>query len=91
MALLEVKNLNKSFGELHVLKGINFSVEQGETVSVIGPSGGGKTTLLRCMNFLEIPSYGCISVNGEALFDSEENRKQSDGDLRHNKIGRAHV
>ena len=86
MALLEVKNLNKSFGELHVLKDINFSVEQGETVSVIGPSGGGKTTLLRCMNFLEIPSSGLISVNGEDLYDSDKNRKQSDSDLRHNRL-----
>ena len=86
MALLEVKNLNKSFGELHVLKDISFVVEQGETVSIIGPSGGGKTTLLRCMNFLEIPSSGLISVNGDALFDSSENKKQSETDLRHNRL-----
>ena len=53
MALLEVKDLYKSFESLQVLRGISFSLEQGETLSVIGPSGGGKTTLLRCMNFLE--------------------------------------
>ncbi len=86
MALLEVRNLNKSFGELHVLKDISFDVEQGETVSIIGPSGGGKTTLLRCMNFLEIPTSGLISVNGQALFDSEENKKHTDTDLRHNRL-----
>ena len=86
MALLEVKNLNKSFGELHVLKDINFTVDEGETVSVIGPSGGGKTTLLRCMNFLEIPSSGLISVNGSTLFDSAEAKTQSDSELRHNRL-----
>ena len=57
MALLEVRDLHKSFDELEVLKGISFSMERGETLSVIGPSGGGKTTLLRCMNFLEMPDY----------------------------------
>ncbi|MBQ7895023.1 MAG: amino acid ABC transporter ATP-binding protein [Oscillospiraceae bacterium] len=86
MALLEVKNLNKSFGELHVLKDINFTVEQGETVSVIGPSGGGKTTLLRCMNFLETPSSGFISVGGQPLFDSDNPKKSSESDIRHNRL-----
>ncbi len=86
MALLEVKNLNKSFGELHVLKDINFTVEEGETVSVIGPSGGGKTTLLRCMNFLEIPTSGLISVNGNSLYDSADSRTQSDSELRRNRL-----
>ncbi len=86
MALLEVKNLNKSFGELHVLKDINFTVDQGETVSVIGPSGGGKTTLLRCMNFLEIPTSGLISVNGNALYNSADNATQNDSQLRRNRL-----
>lgn len=58
MALLEVKDLYKSFDSLQVLRGISFSLEQGETLSVIGPSGGGKTTLLRCMNFLGLPDSG---------------------------------
>ena len=58
MALLEVKDLRKSFDELEVLKGISFSMERGETLSVIGPSGGGKTTLLRCINFLERADQG---------------------------------
>ena len=52
MALLEVTNLHKNFDQLQVLKGISFSLEKGQTLSVIGPSGGGKTTLLRCLNFL---------------------------------------
>lgn len=72
MALLEVKNLYKSFDKLEVLKGISFSMEEGETISVIGPSGGGKTTLLRCLNFLEMPTGGSISVNGEEIFSSDK-------------------
>ncbi len=52
MALLEVNNLQKSFGELQVLKGVSFSMEQGETLSIIGPSGGGKSTFLRCLILL---------------------------------------
>jgi len=86
MALLEVKNLYKSFDKLQVLKGIDFSMEKGETVSVIGPSGGGKTTLLRCLNFLEMPSAGFISVNGEALFDSNDDRTLSESEIRRKRL-----
>ena len=53
MAFLEVKNYTKKFGENEVLKGISFSLEKGEVLAIIGSSGGGKTTLLRCLNFLE--------------------------------------
>ena len=53
MKILEIKDLYKSFGKTEVLKGVNFSMEEGEVVSVIGSSGSGKTTLLRCINFLE--------------------------------------
>ena len=63
MAILEVKNLKKSFGELEVLKGIDFSLEKGDVMAVIGSSGNGKTTLLRCINFLENPNEGEIIVN----------------------------
>ena len=86
MALLEVKALCKSFDELKVLRGVSFSMEQGETLSIIGPSGGGKTTLLRCMNFLEIPSSGRISVNGETLFDSAGQRTLSESEIRRNRL-----
>ncbi len=71
MAFLEINNLHKSFGRHEVLKGINFSLEKGEVLSIIGSSGGGKTTLLRCLNFLEIPSEGTISVNGNVIFDAQ--------------------
>ena len=86
MALLEVKDLYKSFESLQVLRGISFSLEQGETLSVIGPSGGGKTTLLRCMNFLGLPDSGSISVSGETLFDSGSGKTLSDADIRRNRL-----
>jgi polar amino acid transport system ATP-binding protein len=86
MSLLEVKDLRKSFDSLDVLKGISFSMEQGETLSVIGPSGGGKTTLLRCLNFLEMPDSGFISVNGETLFDSGREKGLTDDEIRQNRL-----
>ncbi len=69
MSFLEVKNISKSFGKTKVLKDVSFSLEEGEVLSVIGSSGGGKTTLLRCLNFLEIPDGGFITVDGDLLFD----------------------
>jgi ABC-type polar amino acid transport system ATPase subunit len=56
--VLEVTNLHKSFGDLHVLRGLDLTVQRGETVAVIGPSGKGKSTLLRCINLLETPEVG---------------------------------
>ena len=85
MALLEVENLKKSFGSLEVLKGISFSMEQGETLSVIGPSGGGKTTLLRCMNFLEIADAGTIKVGGKTIFNPQEG-SLSESQIRANRL-----
>lgn len=72
MALLQVENLCKSFDKLEVLKGISFSMNEGETVSLIGPSGGGKTTLLRCLNFLEMPTSGSVTVKGEKIFSPDK-------------------
>jgi len=86
MAFLEVKDLYKNFDKVQVLKGLSFSMEQGETVSVIGPSGGGKTTLLRCLNFLETPTAGFIGVNGETLFDSTKPHTMSESEIRKNRL-----
>lgn len=82
MALLDVKNIYKSFGKTNVLKGIDLSLEEGETLALIGSSGSGKTTLLRCLNFLETPDKGTITVNGETLFDASVQKKLSDEEIR---------
>ena len=72
MAVLEVRNLKKHFGSLDVLKGVSFSLEKGQVLAIIGSSGGGKSTLLRCLNFLETPDEGEIIVNGKQLLSASE-------------------
>ena len=72
---LEVRGLCKSFGNVNVLKGVDFSLGRGEILTIIGSSGSGKTTLLRCLNFLELADAGTISVAGEELFVGEEFKK----------------
>jgi len=67
MKMISVENLHKSFGDLEVLKGINFNVERGEIVTIIGPSGSGKSTLLRCLIHLETADKGSISFLGEYI------------------------
>lgn len=67
--IIEIKHLNKSFGTNEVLKDINFHVNKGEVVSIIGSSGSGKSTMLRCINLLEKPSGGEILYNGENILD----------------------
>ena len=69
MAILEVAQLEKSFGGTKVLRDISFSLEEGQALSIIGSSGSGKTTLLRCLNFLETPDSGRIAVQGRNLLD----------------------
>lgn len=75
MKALEVKNLSKSFGNLEVLKSVSFSLEKGEVLSIIGSSGGGKTTLLRCINFLEKANDGEIYVNDELVYKANSQNK----------------
>ncbi|WP_433327256.1 amino acid ABC transporter ATP-binding protein [Spirillospora sp. CA-294931] len=65
--MVEIRELHKSFGDLEVLKGIDFTVERGQVICVIGPSGSGKSTLLRCVNLLEQPTAGKVFVEGEEL------------------------
>lgn len=69
--VIEIKHLSKSFGNHEVLKDIDFSVNKGEVVSIIGSSGSGKSTLLRCINLLEKPSGGEIIYNGENMLDQK--------------------
>ena len=72
MMILQVNNLKKGFGSTDVLKGVSFSLEQGQVLAIIGSSGSGKTTLLRCLNFLETADEGEIIVNGKQLLSSSE-------------------
>ena len=80
--LIETVELCKKFGELEVLKGISERIYKGEVVSVIGPSGGGKSTFLRCLNLLEIPTSGKVFFEGAEL-----DAKSTDLDAYRRKIG----
>ena len=80
--MITVKNLSKSFGDLEVLKQIDYHVERGECVVVIGPSGSGKSTFLRCLNRLEEPTGGEIIFDGQNILD-----KKSDINKIRQKLG----
>ena len=82
MAVLEVKNIQKSFAGTQVLKGVSFSLEKGQVLAIIGSSGSGKTTLLRCLNFLETPDEGEILVNGNLL----TGQNLTDAQIRQNRL-----
>ena len=69
--ILQTRNLKKNFGKLEVLKGISVDIRKGEVVSIIGPSGGGKSTFLRCLNLLEIPDEGQIFYQGQDITDKK--------------------
>ena len=86
MPILEVKNIKKSFGKTEVLKGVSFSMEQGDVIAIIGSSGSGKTTLLRCINFLETATNGQIYVDGECIFDADKNEKLTQKELRRRQL-----
>ena len=81
MAILEVEHLEKRFGGTPVLQDVSFTLEQGQTLAILGSSGSGKTTLLRCLNALEQPDAGCIRVAGETLFDGGVRTAQRGGRL----------
>lgn len=74
--ILKIENLKKKYKDKEVLKGINFSVKKGEVISIIGPSGGGKSTLLRCINLLETPTSGNIYFKDEKISATEKYRQQ---------------
>ena len=69
--MVEVEDLHKHFGPLHVLRGIKLSVAKGEVVCIIGPSGSGKSTLLRCVNHLEVAEQGRIKIDGKLVYREE--------------------
>ena len=72
MRKIEAKNICKNFEDLEVLKGIDMTVDEGEVVAIIGPSGGGKSTFLRCLNKLETINKGTILIDGETLVSTDE-------------------
>ena len=72
--MIKVKNLQKSFGKLEVLKGINETINDHEVVSIIGPSGSGKSTFLRCLNLLEMPTKGELYYDDKLIFKKESSR-----------------
>ncbi|NLW65589.1 MAG: amino acid ABC transporter ATP-binding protein, partial [Clostridiales bacterium] len=86
MPVLEVRKLQKNFGELEVLTDIDFSLDKGETIAIIGSSGSGKTTLLRCLNFLEHPDGGSISVNGKVIFDALDPVTKTESEIRKKRL-----
>ena len=77
--ILNVQGVEKSFGSLHVLKGVSLSAEAGDVVSILGASGSGKSTFLRCLNFLEVPDRGRIEIDGTAVEMSGPGRKGRSG------------
>ena len=86
MKILEIKNLRKSFGKTEVLKGVSFSMEEGQVLSIIGSSGSGKTTLLRSINFLEEADFGEIFVDGKCIYDGSQNKKLTSAEIRKNQL-----
>ena len=82
MEMIKTVDLHKSFGDLHVLTGVNETIHKGEVVSIIGPSGGGKSTFLRCLNLLETPEQGHIFFEGEEITG-----KKVDIDKHRQKMG----
>ena len=86
MAILEVKHIEKHFGNTKVLKDVSFSLDAGNTLAIIGSSGSGKTTLLRCLNFLETPDNGTISVHDIVIFDASLPASENEKDLRRKRL-----
>ena len=82
MSILKIDNLTKNFGKAEVLKGVNFSMEEGEVISIIGASGSGKTTLLRCINFLEWADSGKIYLDEKVIYDGNNDKKLKAKEIR---------
>lgn len=81
MALLEIKDIRKSFGNLNVLNGMDLTVNKGDVIAILGPSGSGKTTLLRCINYLETADAGNMIFNGKS-YDLSNTSKKDIAQLR---------
>lgn len=86
MSILDVRGIYKSFGKTEVLKGIDFSLKQGQVLSIIGSSGSGKTTLLRCLTFLERAEQGVVTVNDDVIFDASESTRLTAAEQRRRQL-----
>ena len=86
MALLEASGIGKNFEDTKVLKDISLTLEKGEALAIIGSSGSGKPTLLRCLNFLERPDTGVIKVNGETMWDAADPATQRESEIRKKRL-----
>jgi len=86
MTILEVEKLTKRFGTSEVLSEVSFSLNEGESLAIIGASGSGKTTLLRCLNFLEQPDSGRIILRGNVLHDADENGRPDERSIREKRL-----
>ncbi len=86
MPILDVRSIEKRFKQTEVLRDISFTLEQGQSLAIIGSSGSGKTTLLRCLNFLETPDSGTISVRDQVLFDARDPSTQSEEQIRRKRL-----
>ena len=86
MSLLEVKNIYKKFGEEVILDDISFTLDKGETLSILGSSGSGKTTLLRSLNFLEELDDGYIMLNDEEYFSKENSASYTEEQIRNKRM-----
>ena len=82
MAYLSAQNIFKTFGTVEALLDVSFSVEKGQTLVILGESGGGKTTLLRCINALELPDSGSLTLDGNTLFDIDAGLLPAQGKRR---------
>ena len=86
MVILEVEKITKRFGAAEVLSEVSFSLNEGESLAILGASGSGKTTLLRCLNFLEQPDSGRIILRGKELYDAAKNDQYNDRSIRERRL-----
>ena len=86
MEFFKISGIYKSFDNIDVLRGIDFTLNKGEVLSIIGSSGSGKTTLLRCINLLEKADRGTVEINGEVIIDADAEDKYTEKEIRDKRL-----